>query len=100
MQRLCSSSLYLSALFHRFLYSPCNTHKIKDINDAVKSEEIYIKEIHVEEIETIEEIHVEEFEPIEELYVEEYDAKELDINEEYMVVHDGIVVFNIYKTII
>lgn len=34
------------------------------------------------------------------LYVEEYDAKELDVNEEYMVVHDGIVVFNIYKTII
>ena len=33
------------------------------------------------------------------LYVEEYDAKELDKNEEYMVIHDGIVAFNIYKTI-
>ena len=33
-----------------------------------------------------------------ELYVEEYDAKELYINDEYLITHDGIVVFNIYKT--
>lgn len=33
------------------------------------------------------------------LYVEEYDAKELYINDEYIITHDGIVIFNIYKTI-
>ena len=33
-----------------------------------------------------------------ELYVEEYDAKELYINDEYLITHDGIVAFNIYKT--
>ena len=33
-----------------------------------------------------------------ELYVEEFDAKELYVNDEYIIIHDGVVVFNIYKT--
>ena len=39
-------------------------------------------------------------EEILELLVEEYDAKELVVNEEYYVVHDGVVLFEYRRTFI
>ena len=39
-------------------------------------------------------------EEILELLVEEYDAKELVVNEEYYIVHDGVVLFEYRRTFI
>ena len=57
-----------------------NWNKIIEVEE--ETEEIFIEELNVEEMEAIQEIYVEEFEPIEEFYVEEFKPiEELEIEE-------------------
>lgn len=63
-----------------------NWNSIIDVED--ETEEIYIEELTIEEMEPIEEIYVEEFEPIEEFYVEEFQPIEELSMEEFKEVEE------------